>query len=267
MSENGTRDRDLSHIKQALFGEERRLLLEIRDLLALHHDRIGTDERLQRSVAQIIAKALRDAGSQQHDELAAAITPLIIAAVKREILNSRDELIDAMHPMLGHMVSAYVTNAIREFFYGADRRLESIFSPALWGLRVKSLFTGIPINELMLRQKKLVRIEEILLLKQSGILVDRWQAAPSGNTDDASSKRDGLLLSSLISAISTFAREAFADSKSELRCLDVGNARIYLRASPAHLVAIKCTGLITADTEKKIDRDVLDSLARYTFAL
>jgi hypothetical protein len=266
MSDLALKTPEVHRVKELLFGEERKILAEVRDIVTRHEERIGTDESLKHSVAQIIAMALRDAQVQQHEQLAAAISPLVMAGVRREIMNSRAELIDAMHPMMGHMLSAYVTNGLRDFLHVTDRRLESGLSPRRWKLRVRSALTGIPVNELILRDRKILKVVDILLLQRgSGALIDRWQAEPDATPGKGA--QNPALLSSMLSAITEFAREAFADGKSELRTLDIGSARVYLRASPAYLIGIKCVGEMSAVSERKIDRVVLRAFEDYAGAL
>ncbi len=266
MSDVALKTAEVGRIKDLLFGEERRLLKEVQQLVSRHDERIGTDDRLQQSVSHIIALALRDAQINQHEQLAAAISPLVMAGVKREILNSRHDLVDAMHPMMGHMMSTYVTNGLRDFLHQTDRRLENGLSPRRWRLRLKSAISGVPVHELILRERKLVKVEDILLLRRgSGALIDRWQAEP--DSEPAKGGRNPALLSSMLSAITEFARDAFSDGKSELRALDIGSARILLRASPAYLVGIKCVGKMSAAAEKKIDRAVLRAFEDYSDAL
>ncbi|MBC7911776.1 MAG: hypothetical protein H7Y30_14820, partial [Pyrinomonadaceae bacterium] len=89
MSDVALKAAEVGRIKDLLFGEERRVLTQVQQLVSRHEERIGTDDRLQQSVSQIIALALRDAQITQHEQLAAAISPLVMAGVKREILNSR----------------------------------------------------------------------------------------------------------------------------------------------------------------------------------
>ncbi|MDZ4790829.1 MAG: hypothetical protein SGJ17_06390 [Hyphomicrobiales bacterium] len=265
MSDLALKTGDVGRLKDLLFGEERRLLSEVQQLVTRHDERIGTDDRLQQSVSHIIALALRDVQIKQHEQLAATISPLVMAGVKREILNSRNDLIDAMHPMMGSMMSAYVTNGLRDFLHQTDRRLESGLSPRRWRLRIKSALTGVPVHELVLRERNLVKVVDILLLKRgSGVLVDRGQAEP----DEAGApSQNPALQSGMPSAITDFAREAFSDGKSELRTLDIGSARIFLRSSPAYLVAVRCVGQTSSGAEKKIDRAVLRAFEDYSDAL
>ncbi|MDX2265965.1 MAG: hypothetical protein NW215_13470 [Hyphomicrobiales bacterium] len=259
MSSTQFQSGEAARLKDMLFGEESRALAEIRERVAAHDARIGSAERMQRSVAEVIAQALRDAQVSQHEQLAAAVSPFVVATVRREILNSRNDLVDALHPMMGHLMSAYVTNGLRDFLHQTDRRLESGLSPRRWRLRIKSALTGVPVAEIVLRERKVAKVSDILLLKRgSGALIDHWRAEP-----DAAGAQNSALLSGMLAAVTDFAREAFADGKSELRTLDIGAAKVYVRASPAYLIAVKCVGSLSAAAERKIDRVALRAFEDY----
>ena len=75
-------------------------------------ERAGTDERLKASVATIIDGALVQAEVSRHDQLAQAIAPLVVRTVRTEIRNSQDVLVEALYPMTGRMVKAYVASAM-----------------------------------------------------------------------------------------------------------------------------------------------------------
>ncbi len=246
-------DYEVIRLKELLFDDEQRAIGEIRSLVDLHHTRVGNDERLTKTVADVLADALRQADVKQHRELASAISPVVVSGIKREITNSRDEMVDALYPIMGRLVSAYVKSAMRDVMESTNARLESGLTGRYFRLRMKSLLTGRPYRELVLAEGGRLRILELLLIKRSnGTLVDRWRSlAEEGAVaaDDSSSE----LLGGMLSAVNDFSREALAGSSDELRMMETGEARIYLRSSPAHLLAVKCSGRTTRRLEKAID--------------
>ena len=262
MQKSQTSDGQVARLKSLLFDEEQQALAQVRQMVGDHHARIGTDKRFQHSVAEIIANALRDAEVTHHRDLAAAISPVVVAGIRREIANSRDEMVDALYPILGRLVSAYVSSTVREFMDGANTQLESRLSARRLRLRIKSLVTGRPYGELLLASTQRFQLKEILLIRRnSGILLDRWQADPFAD-EDAESGGDSLV-SGLLTAIMDFAEEAFDDEASQLRTLDIGTGRIYLRATPAFLLALICVGQETRQFRTRLDKELFRILEEY----
>src|SRR5262245_2513586 len=128
---------DFSRLKRLLLSEDRRVLSDIEETVRKHDIRIGDDEALQHSVSVILADALREAEVANHRELAAAIAPVVVGAIKREIRNASDEVVDAMYPIMGRLIRAYVSAAIRDFVEQTNRRLEGGLSARFIRLRVK----------------------------------------------------------------------------------------------------------------------------------
>ena len=61
--------------------------------------RAGTDEGLRASVAEVLDGAIHAAEQERHQELSAAMAPLVVRTIKTEIRNSQDELVEA--PAIG----------------------------------------------------------------------------------------------------------------------------------------------------------------------
>lgn len=256
-------EQDVSKLRELLFGKEKRVLSDIEQLVLKHEERIGNDESMQQSVADIIADALQEAEVRDHRKLANAISPVVIQGIKREIKNSRDEMVDAFYPILGRLVSAYVSHAFKDFVEETNRRLEGSLTGRFIRLRIKSLFSGVPYHQLVLREARRLKIEELFLIRKgSGILIDRWEADPGSGTG-----QDEQLLSSMLTAMNEFANEAFANGTEELRAMDVGASRIFLRATSTCLLAVKSTGYSGRKIEHLLDREMISILESYSEAL
>jgi len=123
-----------------------------------HHQRIGTADRLEDSVSQVISGALEKADRR---DLAESLSPLVVNCIRRELRNSRGDIVEGLYPMVGRLISAYAAYTSREFRYQADRRLESILTGRFIRLRVKSWVQGIPYKELALRERILRQLRDI----------------------------------------------------------------------------------------------------------
>ena len=99
-------------LKQLLFAAEldviRRLEAGQEELAA----RVGDDGALTQSVSGVVVEVLRDAGVRDHDRLAGALAPLIVASLREEIRNSRDMMVDALYPITGRLVAAAVSKRL-----------------------------------------------------------------------------------------------------------------------------------------------------------
>ena len=243
---------DVTKLKELLFETESRTLAELGQRMDDVYARAGTPERFTASVAGVLDEALLQAEINRHAELAQAIAPLIVKTIKTEIRNSQDELAEALYPSLGRMVKAYVVSAMRDLMDEINRRLES----NRFMLRVRSLLSGRPVAELAFAEGQRLKAEEIYLIRQgSGELVGHWPPEAAVSAQDHR-------VSGILAAINEVATEAFDGDTAALRRIDLGSTLVYLRASPAYLLAAKCSGVAPPSVEQVIDEHFLATIER-----
>lgn len=212
-------------------------------------ERAGSDERLTRSVADVLDNAFQRAETERHDALANAVAPVVVKTIKTEIFNSRDDLVEVLYPMTGQMVKAYVASAMKDLVNQVNRRLEQ--NPLM--LRIKSLTTGRSMAELAIAESQRLEVDELLLIRRgTGELVARWPQRSDSNHDH--------VMSGVLTAINSFASEALDSNEAVLRQIDLGASQVYLRASPAYLLAAKCSGTAHAAIEQTIDEEFLETV-------
>lgn len=257
----------VDRLKQLLFDSEAQALSEVRERLSQSEtraerdrvefanrldavfERAGTQERFGTAVALVLDRALRRAEVDRHQELSDAVAPLIVRTIKTEIHNSRDELVEALYPITGRMVKAYVASAVADMLAQINRRVDS--NPLM--LRLRSTLSGKSMAELALADANRPQVTELFLIRRgSGELVGRWP-------QDSVSDRDHVM-SGVLAAINEFASEAFKDEGTALRQIDMGEARVYLRASPLYLLAAKCAGSPPVAAEGAIDSAFLTTI-------
>ncbi len=61
------------------------------------------------------------------------------------------------------------------------------------------------------------------------------------------------MVASMLAAINEFAAEALASESGALRTLDLGASHIFLRATPAYIIAIKCAGARNHNVERHVN--------------
>ncbi len=213
----------------------------------------GTRDSFRATVASVIDGAIRDAEIERHDAVSDAMAPMVVHTVRTEIRNSRDEIVDALYPMTGRMVKAYVASAMKDLADSINRRLES----NTFVLRLRSMTSGRSMAELAMADTQWPRLDELFLVRRgTGELVARWPESDGGANHD-------VVFGGILAAINDFAREAFAEEGGSLRRIDVGSSLIYLRGSPAYLLAAKLTGTAPPAVEEIIDQAYLSVLEHH----
>lgn len=247
--------RTLSDVQQRLSQRETDHATEVRerqliaDRLEAVFQRAGTEDRFSASVATVLDVALCRAEIERHAELSEAVAPLVVRTIRAEIVNSRDEMVEALYPITGRLVKAYVASAISDLAAQINRRVES--NPVM--LRLRSLTSGRSVAELALADNGAAEVEELYLIRRgTGELLGVWPQPGSANRDHA--------MSGVLAAINEFASDAFGDNGTALRHVDMGTSRVYLRASPLYLLAARCSGVAPASAEQMMDDAFLSTI-------
>ena len=178
------------------------------------------------------------------------MAPLVVTTIKAELKNSQDEMVEALYPITGRLVKAYVASAIKDLTEEMNRRLEQ--NPVM--LRLQSLTTGRSVGELALAGTQDFEILELFLIRRgSGELVAHWPEAASGREQ---------LMSGVLAAVNAFANEAFAADEGALRQIDLGEEAVYLRGSQLYLLAAKCSGTAPKGVEQALDDAFLATIEK-----
>jgi outer membrane protein OmpA-like peptidoglycan-associated protein len=120
--------------------------------------------------------------------------------------------------------------------------------------------TRTPYRTLLIREGQQIRVASIYLIdRTSGTLLDAWNADPT-----APPHKDDHLIGGMLTAITNFAAEALSEKESELQALDLGEARVFIRASAGYLIAIKSVGKGTRQVRRFIDTALYESMTVLT---
>ena len=149
----------------------------------------------------------------------------------------RAGLFDAIYPMTGDIISHKISEAFINLVNYLNEKLEKATSINVLRCRIKSLFTGIPVSELLLADSLPFIINEIFMLqKDSGLLIAHASLSGRGSID-----RD--MVGGMLIAINEFAGTAFSGSADrELDEIRYGRKRIIIRPAEGFLLAFVVSG-------------------------
>ncbi|MHA1537611.1 MAG: OmpA family protein [Alphaproteobacteria bacterium] len=115
--------------------------------------------------------------------------------------------------------------------------------------------TGRSAAELMLEKYPPFYIDEIYIIhRKTGLLIAR-----SGASEGRAEPLDGDLLGSMLSAITSFAKEAFGGAgESELETLELGDSQLFLVNSPTILLVVRTAGSVPAGFHAALEPAFID---------
>ena len=230
-------------LKRLLLEAELDLLERLRERCQRLETRVGDDPAMRESLRGVILDVLRDAGVRDHDRLARVLAPLVLTSMREEIRNSSDMMVDALYPITGRLVAAAVGNAFRELMETLNEKLDDSFSFDRWKIRLQAKATGRSEAELLLQRHPPFEIEDLLLIqRQTGLLIASGREQAEDDSDGGKTV-DSDLVGAMLTAIMSFTRDALgSNATSELRTLHFGDSELFLRTSPAVILAVKARG-------------------------
>ncbi|WP_426439320.1 OmpA family protein [Bradyrhizobium genosp. P] len=247
-------NREIEQLRTLLFQPEAVRLESLETDLASLQQYVGTADRLETATSDILVAALERAEVNRPRELANAIAPTVVSAIRSEIRNSRELMVEALFPIVGRLVSAAVANSFRETLAWLEQRINALTSAQLWVGRIKSLVTGRPISEFVLTDNP-PRVNRLLIIERgNGRLVADWKR--DENPDERAD-----LLSAMVAAILEFSVQALA-GEGNLQTLDFGGREIALRASPRFILAVQCLGPLRPTDNARINSLFFDAIER-----
>ena len=227
----------LEILKDILYPEDRGQVEDISKRITLLELIVNDQEQLAEKVNPLVDQKLDSFTKSIPDTLG----PTITATLKKEIKNHKDEVVDALYPVLGKMVKKYVAQEIKVLSEKIDNQLSFI---KRWKLRLRSIFTGKKEEELLLKELSSSKIEQVLLIERdSGILKASYSRTNSIDEE---------MISGMLTAIKTFVEDAYHKKNQNLELIEYENYHIHLQSFVTHYVAVVISGDYALKSKDKL---------------
>ena len=157
----------------------------------------------------------------------ATIMKRITPAISKGISDNKETMIDALYPIMGGMISKYVTQAIKEMMETINKKIEQGFSFERIKRKAKSKITGVSETELLLEESTNARILSLFVIQKESSLLISEAHLENKEIDDAH------MVASMASAIKDFINDWIenSDAENEVQLLSYGNATLYIESA------------------------------------
>ncbi len=216
--------RELSELRDLLFGAERRQIDELRRRLDTAE--LTPDELAEKLPQAIVQRAARDR------QLSIALAPTVENAIKESVRRDPREFATAIFPVLGPAIRKAIAETMSGLVNTINRAIEYSLSPQGIRWRIESWRTGVPFAQIVVRHALVYRVEQVLLVHaETGLLLAHEPAGSLGDAD---------LVSGMLTAIGDFVNDSFEPRKTgELRAFAAGDLTVLVETGPrANLAAV-----------------------------
>ncbi len=236
----------IESLKKILLEEERKHLDELDiSLFALKQDH-ANDAKLDTRVRPMVKQELK----HFKDELG----PEVTKALKKQIDTSKEELIQALAPIMGRLIKAYLKVELEAIMEKIDAQMGNVLSFDSVKSKFKSAFSKSKPSEILIGEGMRAVVEEVFLIEnKTGLEIGKYSKYHTLDSD---------LISAMMSAIKSFVETAFQKSKnskdSDLQIIEYGQYKILASTYYQTLVVVVVSGIINAQFKSNLSDKLND---------
>lgn len=166
-------------------------------------------------------------------------------ALREQVENSNEEIIQALSPIIGKMIARYIRNEFEKLSQRIDEAQKDFFSLHSWKLRAQSFFTGVPYEELILRETVPTLLQEVFLIEnESGLLVGHHSVNDLMDPD---------MIAGMLTGIKGFVEHAFQQDKQALEMVKYEDYKILIHPFFTYYLAIVVSGPVSLDFRSRTE--------------
>lgn len=208
-------------------------------------ERILNDRRLlSEKVSPIIEEHLDFLRQNFPVEYRGVITKMI----DERLESSSDEIINLISPKLGKMIQKYINSQFQQLKESIDNQIEATLNKGPLGWVRRKIF-GINVSDEILSGVDSPVIEQILVIQRdSGLLLGSAAKSEKIHED---------VVAGMLTAIKSFAEDAFERGEADLEMIQYDSYRIFLQNFPKYYFAVVLGGSTSAGQKEKLSNDLL----------
>lgn len=229
----------MSQLKDILLREDRSTLLELQRTL-------NERELLEKKINPIVVDHLEFLRHNFPKEYAQIVNKM----VEQKIKSSQTEIVEAIYPVLGGMITKFINFKFQELKDTIDDQINTLkynYNPVFW---LRNRFLGIKDSDMILANIDKPLLEEIFVIERdSGLLIGGATLYPSVNRD---------VVAGMMTAIKAFVEDAFIREKEELELIQYGRYKIVIENFPYYYFAAAISGSISTTEAGKLRSDIIE---------
>jgi hypothetical protein len=206
------------------------------ELQALEKHLTTPEQVIQTSLPAFIP-VMAESAREKTNAFADGIAPVMGQAIRRQIDEDPDVVIEALSPVIGHAVARSIGSSMRELRRNIEVRLQQSFNLRGQVRRLQGRLRGMSDADILLNDALPYEIQRVFLIQRDTGLLLAEVSSSSTQLEDAD------LMSGMLTAIRDFARDAFGDARGELQEIQQGDLRILLEPGIRTYLAVVLSGI------------------------
>lgn len=220
----------LDILKNILLTDEREYASEISKKIKILEEKINEQQALSQNIDPIINNKFEKFIEEMPNNIGATITE----ALKVEISKSKEAVVEALYPIVGKMIKKYVQHEMQLLSEKINSQLSNTFSFKSSKRKAKAKEAGVTEGELILQKQFKPVIEQLMVIeKGSGIVISEYTRTKNIDQD---------MVAGMLTAIKSFAEDAFEKEDIELQYIEYESYHIHLQNFSSYYIAVVISG-------------------------
>lgn len=236
----------LNILKDILLTDEREYASSIQKKITILEETINKQNKLSQKVDPIIDKKL----SVFVSEIPKTLGPTITEALKAEIKNSQDAVVEALFPIIGKMIKRYIQNEMKILSEQINKKVNNTFSFESLKRKFKAKRTGVSEGDLILQEQLKPKIEQLMVIeKGSGLIISEYSKTQNIEED---------MVAGMLTAIKSFAEDAFDKTDQDLQQIEYDTYNIHIQNFSSYYIAVVISGAYNVLSKNRLEDKLLD---------
>ena len=239
-------DEKLNIIRDILLTDEREFVSSIEKKIEILENIINEKKKLSVKVDPIIENKL----DEFVKEIPTTLGPTITEALKEEIKNSQDAVVEALFPIIGKMIKRFIQHEMKLLSERVNNQINKTFSFKNLFRKAKSKLSGIDDADLILQEQANPVIEQIIVIeKGSGLVLG--EVSKNKMTDED-------MVAGMLTAIKSFVEDAFTKESQNLQYIEYDYYHIHLQNFSSYYIAAVISGVDNVIFKDKVEEKLLE---------
>jgi len=238
----------LEILKKLLLTEEK----EFADSIAEKVEELSKIVHQKQELSHKVDPIIDDKLEQFIEEIPKTLGPTITEALKEEIKNSQDAVVEALFPIIGKMIKKYIAHEMRLLSENINRKTKAAFSFKNWFRKTRAKAQGITEGDLILSDYAKPRLMQMFVIeKNSGILLADYSPLSDGTIDKE-------MVAGMLTAIKSFVEDAFEGGDQDLELIEYELYTIHIQNFYSYYVAAVISGAYSMMFKEVLEDQILD---------
>ena len=238
----------LKILKELLLTEEK----EFADSIAQKVEELSKIVYQKKELSHKVDPIIEDKLEEFVEEIPKTLGPTITEALKEEIKNSQDAVVEALFPIIGKMIKRYIAHEMKLLSENISRQTKKAFSFKTWFRRTKAKAQGVTDGDLALAEYSKPRLIQMFVVeKDSGILISDYSPLSDGTIDKE-------MVAGMLTAIKSFVEDAFKGGDQNLETIEYELYTIHVQNFYSYYIAAVISGAYTMMFKEVLEDQIID---------